>query len=191
MKKIWEWLLVVRTHMLTAMKRLLEIYWPGQNSLAEKICNYYCFCLLNSCSLYITRLEAYYKKIVLRNFAKFTGKHLCQRLFFNKVAGPRAATCFWTGVFLWILRNFWEIPFFTELPWWLLLYIYIYWFPGSHSISFFVVEKENSLLYFSWLYFLTIKHFNLQCILYRYIVNHCIILNCNWVLKKRDFLVSF
>ena len=29
----------------------------------------------------------FYKKGVLRNFAKFTGKHLCQRLFFNKVAG--------------------------------------------------------------------------------------------------------
>ena len=27
------------------------------------------------------------RKGVLRNFAKFTGKHLCQSLFFNKVAG--------------------------------------------------------------------------------------------------------
>ena len=27
------------------------------------------------------------KKCVLRNFAKFTGKHLCQSLFFDKVAG--------------------------------------------------------------------------------------------------------
>ena len=27
------------------------------------------------------------KKDVLENFAKFTGKHLCQSLFFNKVAG--------------------------------------------------------------------------------------------------------
>ena len=27
------------------------------------------------------------KKGVLRNFAKFTGKHLCQSLFFNKVGG--------------------------------------------------------------------------------------------------------
>ena len=26
------------------------------------------------------------RKGVLRNFAKFTGKHLCQRLFFNQVA---------------------------------------------------------------------------------------------------------
>ena len=31
--------------------------------------------------------EVFCKKGVLRNFAKFTGKHLCQILFFNKVAG--------------------------------------------------------------------------------------------------------
>ena len=29
------------------------------------------------------------KKGVLRNLAKFTGRHLCQSLFFNKVAGRR------------------------------------------------------------------------------------------------------
>ena len=28
----------------------------------------------------------FYKKVVLRNFTKFTGKHLWQSLFFNKVA---------------------------------------------------------------------------------------------------------
>ena len=50
------------------------------------------------------------KNGVLRNFVKFTGKHLCQSLFFNKVAG---GTCHFinkrgsgTGVFQWILRNF-------------------------------------------------------------------------------------
>ena len=32
------------------------------------------------------------RKGVLRNFAKFIGKHLCQSLFFNKVAGLRSAT---------------------------------------------------------------------------------------------------
>ena len=31
--------------------------------------------------------EVFCKKGVLRNYAKFTGKHLCQSLFFNKVAG--------------------------------------------------------------------------------------------------------
>ena len=32
------------------------------------------------------------KKGVSKNFAKFTGKHLAQSLFFNKVAGVRTAT---------------------------------------------------------------------------------------------------
>ena len=32
------------------------------------------------------------RKAVLRHFAKFTGKHLCKSLFFNKVAGLRPAT---------------------------------------------------------------------------------------------------
>ena len=35
----------------------------------------------------------FFKKGVLRNFAKFTGKHLCQRLFLNKVAGQRPKVC--------------------------------------------------------------------------------------------------
>ena len=39
-----------------------------------------------------SRPEVFCKKGVFRNFAKFTGKHLCQKLFFNKVAGLRPAT---------------------------------------------------------------------------------------------------
>ena len=33
------------------------------------------------------RLQMFLKISVLNNFAKLTGKHLCQNLFFNKVAG--------------------------------------------------------------------------------------------------------
>ena len=40
-----------------------------------------------------SRAEVLCKNCVFRNFAKFTGKHLCQSLFFNKVAG------FWFQVF--------------------------------------------------------------------------------------------
>ena len=36
-----------------------------------------------------SRRELFYKKGVLKKFAKFTGKHLHQSLFVNKVAGPR------------------------------------------------------------------------------------------------------
>ena len=42
-----------------------------------------------------SRLEVFCKKGVLRNFAKLIGKHLCQSLFFNKVAA-----CFPVKVFL-------------------------------------------------------------------------------------------
>ena len=36
--------------------------------------------------------KLFYKKSVPRNFAKFTRKHLCQDLFFNKDAGLSPAT---------------------------------------------------------------------------------------------------
>ena len=36
-----------------------------------------------------SRREVFCKKGVLENFTKFTGKHLCWSLFFNKVAGLR------------------------------------------------------------------------------------------------------
>ena len=33
--------------------------------------------------------KVFYKKHVYKNFVKFTGKHLCQSLFFSKVAKKR------------------------------------------------------------------------------------------------------
>ena len=47
--------------------------------------------------------EVFYKKGALKNFAKFLGKHPCQSLFLNKVAGLSPATLLkktGTGVFL-------------------------------------------------------------------------------------------
>ena len=37
------------------------------------------------------------RKGVLRNLTKFAGKHLCQSLFFNKIASLRPATFFKRG----------------------------------------------------------------------------------------------
>ena len=34
----------------------------------------------------------FYKNSALKNLAQFTGKHLCQSLFFNKIAGLSPAT---------------------------------------------------------------------------------------------------
>ena len=65
-----------------------------------------------------SRPEVFCKKGVLRNFAKFTGKHLCQSLFFNKVAGLRPATLLkkrlWHRCFPINFAKFLRTPFLTE-----------------------------------------------------------------------------
>ena len=43
-------------------------------------------------SMFRNSRQVFCKKDVLRNFAKFTEKHLCQGLFLNKVTGLRPAT---------------------------------------------------------------------------------------------------
>ena len=83
-----------------------------------------------------SRPEVFCKKGVLRNFAKFTEKHLCQRLFFNKVARLRPATLLkkrlwykatllkkrsWHRCFPVNFVKFLIIPFLTEYLRWLLL----------------------------------------------------------------------
>ena len=58
-----------------------------------------------------------YKKGVLRNFIKFTGKLLCKILSFNKVAGLRLATLLKNTLAHVVSCEFCEIPkntFFTE-----------------------------------------------------------------------------
>ena len=65
-----------------------------------------------------SRPEVFCKKGVLRNFAKFAGKHLCQSLFLNKVAGIRPATIlkkrFRHRYFPVNFVKFLRTPFFTE-----------------------------------------------------------------------------
>ena len=67
--------------------------------------------------------EVFCKNGVLRNFAKLTGKHLCQSLFFNKVAGLRPATLLkkrlWHRCFPVNFAKFLRTSFPTEHLWWL------------------------------------------------------------------------
>ena len=69
--------------------------------------------------------EIQFPKGVLRNFVKFTGKHLCQSLFFNKVAGLRPAALLkkrlWHRYFLVNSEKFLRTSFFIERLWWWLL----------------------------------------------------------------------
>ena len=67
------------------------------------------------------------EKDVLRNFAKFTGKHLCQSPFFYKVAGIWPATLlkkrFWHRCFPVNFAKFLRMSFLTEHLRWLPLSI--------------------------------------------------------------------
>ena len=64
------------------------------------------------------QLILFCKKWFLRNFSKFTGKHLCQSLFFNKVAGVSLKFYLkkrlWHRCFPVNLLNFWEHLFYRK-----------------------------------------------------------------------------
>ena len=92
-----------------------------------------------------SRPDVFCKKDVLRDFTKSTGKHLCQSLFFNKVAGLRPATLLkkrlWYRCFLVNFVKFLRTLFFSEHLRWLLLWWLQRWF------SKFVSEVINSKLF--------------------------------------------
>ena len=81
--------------------------------------------LVESITFRSSHWRCYAWKDVLKNFTKFTEKHLCQSLFFNEVAGL-SLQVYWkidsgTNVFLWILRN--KTPFLQNPSGQLLLYV--------------------------------------------------------------------
>ena len=67
-----------------------------------------------------TRSKVFRKKGVLKNLAKFTGKHLCQSLFFNKVTGCKTYNFIkkedLAQVFPCELAKFLRIAFFNRTP---------------------------------------------------------------------------
>ena len=104
-----------------------------------------------------SRPDVFCKKGVLRNVAKYTGKHLCRSLFFNKVAGLRhlwrtplvvlsAWQCFFCEAFTKLCeisacgkhRDFWRND-----KW--------------RTVSMLVCERQFRLQLVSWGYFLKIR----------------------------------
>ena len=68
-----------------------------------------------------SRPEVFCKKGVLRNFTKFIGKHLCQSLLFNRVAGLSPTNLlkkrFWHRCFPVNFVKFLRTPFLIEHLW--------------------------------------------------------------------------
>ena len=94
---------------------------PGEQKLHISLIS-----LMSSFPNRSSRPEVLCEKGLLRNFAKFTGKHQCQKLFFNKVAGLGPATLLkkslWHRCFPVNFAKFPRKPFFTSHLWWLLLF---------------------------------------------------------------------
>ena len=78
--------------------------------------------------------EVFYKKSVLRNFEKITGKHLCQR---PQTSGIRPATLLkvrlWHMCFFVNFVKFLRTPFLTEHLWWLLLHVKLKFIQGKSN----------------------------------------------------------
>ena len=83
--------------------------------------------------VYVSRPEVLYKNDVLSNFAKFTERHLCQSLFFNKVAGLRLETL--SQVFSCEFCKVSKNAFSYRTFWWLLLDVVSAYLKQSLEIS--------------------------------------------------------
>ena len=72
-----------------------------------------------------------HQRCSMKNFAKFTGKHPCQSLFFNKVTGLRPATLFkkslWHRCFPVNFAKFLRVPFLQNTSGRLLLNLVTRW----------------------------------------------------------------
>ena len=114
------------------------------------------------------------KKGVLRNFAKFLRKRLCQSLFFNKVAGLRAAILLkkrlWHTCFPMNFAKFQTAPFLQNTSWRLLLmqsnFLSLYSLIKNFSISlcstFYFLLKTFFLLLMTYLKRVTNEYFRLE-----------------------------
>ena len=119
------------------------------------------------------------KKGVLRNLAEFTGKHLCQSLFFNKLAGLRPAILLkkslWHKCFPMNFVKFIRTPFLQSTSVWQLL-----------PVEFFLITEELLRL-FSDFQFVFIG-----CLVKNWALLHeSIIFYCRFVggVKKKKFFL--
>ena len=118
--KKWDWWIkhgYNNVNNLLVQKQPLDVFYWCSFTIAE--C-YISFVLTKRSS----RPEVLCKKGVPENVAKFTGKHLCQILFLNKVTGIRLATLLkrriWDSCVLVNFAKFLRTPFLQNTSRWLL-----------------------------------------------------------------------
>ena len=144
--KSWVDLVIYIDHSCDILKVFFSDIFPSQveHNVNETqflfICSFIVILFGKSCFIYVywkiywatsvrcsrnSLPEMFCKTVALSNFAKFTGKHLCQSLFSNKDTGLKPATLLkkrlWHSCFPVNFVKFRRTPFFTEHPRWLFL----------------------------------------------------------------------
>ena len=120
--------ILIKAYCVNAVVDIKPIYLNKRYLFQDKIYYlnkiYFCFAKIkfSKHTLYKQKQppEVFYQKSVLRDFTKFTGKHLCQSLSFNKVAGLSSATFLKKRLAQVFSCEFYEIfknNFFTEHFW--------------------------------------------------------------------------
>ena len=84
---------------LNTERYYLSVFSPNAGKYGHFLRNNYYYFFLKHLFVFMNYLhfrnshrKCSVKKVFLKIFAKFTGKHLCQSLFLNKIAGLRPAT---------------------------------------------------------------------------------------------------
>ena len=131
---------------LSCLLTLLSIHGLVEKHEPSK---YYTYFFLNRFQKYRgSRLKVFYKKNVIDIFAKLTWKHLCQSLYFNKVANLKPSTLLKketpTQVFSCEVFKIFKSAFLTEHLW-LLLKIRI----GIHWRQLRFIISLSTLYYFT------------------------------------------
>ena len=140
-----------------------EFFCSNVNTINKSMISHYIsvifFCVSITCRS--SRPYVFCKKDVHRNFTKFTGKHLCQSLFFNKVAACRVSFLIKLQPATLLKKKFWHrcfpvnfakilrTPFLTDHLRWLLLYLvytHLSLIPASFIFSIKLRESLSNLL---------------------------------------------
>ena len=104
-------------------QHLTARYSSSSKKLMKRNWNRMLLFIMSSCPFKSSHQRCSIKKGVSENFAKSTGKHLCQVLFFNKVSGVRPATLLkkrlWHGCFPVNFAKFSRTPFLQNTSGWL------------------------------------------------------------------------
>ena len=97
-----------------------------------------------------SRPEEFCKKGILKNFAKFTGKQLCQSLLFNKAAGLKPAILLkrklWHRCFLMNFCETFKNTFFVKHLRWLLLLLLGTFFSTLHHYFHQVKNLQKAII---------------------------------------------